>query len=256
MRLITTTLISVIFIILLIYLIYYFVFSSKGEQLLIRDITPLNSKKDVLYSDQAKQMLLASSGSTVMAFFKLNGGDRTIKYQGSFNPILQVENNWYLEIAPAPSNKNTAARLLIKTSEGNETIDLPTIPQQKWVFIAILREGRRFDIIYDNQIVASQRLKNYPVVINSPLSIGNSAVDGSIVNLTVINSRLSPLDVERRRASNVNTNGDVIQDNIIIKSLSIPSLSFNISAKCPPGLPCDSITKAPDGLREWSSPYA
>jgi hypothetical protein len=172
-----------------------------------------------------------------------------------------VDNNWYLEISPAPNNsKETAARLRVITQDtsanNDDIIELPTIPQQKWVFIAILRDGRRFDVIYDNQIVASKRLQNYPVVINSPLSIGSSGVDGSIVNLTVTGSRLSPIEVERMRSSMVNTNGVVIQDNIFSKALSLPLLSLNISAKCPPGLPCDSITRAPNHLTEWKTPYA
>jgi hypothetical protein len=244
---------TILLLLVILYLIYYFFYSGQQAQTLISDITPLNNKKDILFSDQTKNILLASSGSTVCGFFKLNGGDRTFKIQQSFTPILQVENNWYLEISPMP-NKGTSARLRVKTSGGNEIIELPTIPQQKWVFIAILRDGRRFDVIYDNQIVTSERLINYPVVINSSLSIGNNGIDGSVANLIIKGSRMSPIEIERLRSSMINTNGELIQDSIFSKSLSM--LSFNISAKCPPGFPCDSNIKSPNNLLEWNTPYA
>jgi hypothetical protein len=35
-------------------------------------------------------------------------------------------------------------------TQQEEYIELPPIPRQKWICISILREGRRFDIIYDN----------------------------------------------------------------------------------------------------------
>jgi hypothetical protein len=38
---------------------------------------------------------------------------------------------------------------------------LPPIPKQKWMFIAILRDGRRFDIIYNNYDFSIKRYKIY-----------------------------------------------------------------------------------------------
>lgn len=38
-----------------------------------------------------------------------------------------------------------------------EFLSLPPIPLQKWVMITIVREGRRFDVYYNNSIVLSQK---------------------------------------------------------------------------------------------------
>jgi hypothetical protein len=163
-----------------------------------------------------------------------------------------VENNWYLEIAPGE-----AARLRVQTNDSGtlqqETIELPQIPKQKWIFIAILRDGRRFDVIYDNKIVASQRLEFYPVVISSPLAIGNKGLDGSVIHVMVNGSRLSPTQVERERVTRVDTNNTVLEANQM--DLTLPGLK--LFAQCPPGLPCDTITKPPsNNLLQWSTPYA
>lgn len=240
------------------YIIVYVIYPGSGINDILPKMTPLNQKRDILMSDSTQQLILSSSGSTVMGFFNFNAGDRTIKFLNDFTPVLQVENNWSFEIAQAPSNKEgSAARLRVKTNDTGslkeEFIDLPPIPKQKWIFIAILRDGRRFDIIYNNTIVSSQRLEFYPVVISSPLSVGNKGLDGSVIHIMVNNSRLSPSEVERERLARVDTNNTVLESNSI--DMSLPGLK--LFAQCPPGLPCESITKPPNNnLVQWISPYA
>lgn len=238
-----------------IYYIYRYIRTHASKDILEK-ITPLNVKKDILYSDITQSTILATSGSTVMGFFKLNNGDRTVKYSNSFMPLMYIDNNWYLEVSPAPIN-NVAARLRVQTNNGGafkeELIDLPNIPKQKWLFIAILRDGRRFDVIYNNKIVASQRLINYPVVISSSLSIGNKGFDGSAIHIIINGKRLSPTDVERERVKYVDTNDMIMEDNQI--DISLPG--FKLFAQCPSGLPCTPITEPPTNkLLEWSTPYA
>jgi hypothetical protein len=134
-----------------------------------------------------------------------------------------------------------------------EVIELPNIPKQKWIFIAILRDGRRFDVIYDNRIVASQRLEYYPVNISSPLAIGSTGLAGSVIHVLINGTRLSPTEVERERVAHVDTNGTVLEADAI--DISFPGLK--LFAQCPPGLPCDPVTRPPNNnLFEWSTPYA
>lgn len=253
-----THIISGVVVIVILYIIYYiyrYVRTHSNKDIL-KKITPLNEKKDILYSDITQSTILATSGSTVMGFFKLNNGDRTVKYSNGFTPLMCIDNNWYLEVSPAPIHKVTA-RLRVQTNNGGafkqELIDLPNIPKQKWMFIAILRDGRRFDIIYNNKIVASRRLINYPVVISSSLSIGNKGLDGSVIHIIINGKRLSPTDVERERVKYVDTNDMILEDNQI--DISLPG--FKLFAQCPSGLPCTPITEPPnDKLLEWSTPYA
>lgn len=234
------------------------IYSKSENKFVLTTMESLQSKKDILYPDQTQKILLGSPASTTMGFFKLENGDRTKSYEGGFRSILQVDNNWHLEVAPAPTGKDhISSRLRVQTNDGGvlkqEIIDLPDIPKQKWTFIAILREGRRFDVIYNNQIVASQRLLNYPVVISSPLSIGDKGLAGSVIYVAVNNRRLSPNEVELVRLSKVDTNGTVVEANSL--DMSFPTIS--LFTACPPGLPCKPITKPPcDNLLQWSTPYA
>ena len=249
---------GVILILVTLYIIVYVIYPSSGNNDVLPSMTPLNQKKDVLFSDLTQSTLLGTAGSTVMGFFKLSNGDRTVKYANGFTPLLYVDNNWYLEISPAPIGKDkVAARLRVQTNDGGkltqELIELPQIPKQKWMFIAVLRDGRRYDIIYDNKIVASQRLDNYPAVISSPLAVGNKGLDGSVIHVIINGKRLSPRDVERERVTHVDTNNTVLEDNLI--DMSLPGLK--LFAQCPSGLPCDPITQPPNNnLLQWKTPYA
>lgn len=256
MTFIIQLIIGIVILIALVYFIISYFYTDQGISNILKTITPLNKRKDIVMSDITQSTLLGSGGSTVMGFFKLNAGNRTLNYDNTFKPLMYIDNNWYLEISPSPV-KDITARLRVQTNKGGvlhyEEIELPSIPKQKWIFIAILRDGRRFDVIYDNKLVASKRLSNYPVVISSPLSVGNVGFDGSVIHVVINAKRMAPIEVERERVAHVDTNNTVIEDNSI--NLSFPLL--NLFAQCPSGLPCDPVTKPPsNNLYSWKTPYA
>jgi hypothetical protein len=253
-KILSSIVIFIVTFIVVSYILYY----TSGNKYLLPQKIPLSGKKDILFPDETQKLLLGSPGSTVMGFFKLESGDRTINSTNQFVPLMQVDNNWFLEVSPAPANNsNISARLRVKTNNAgtltNEFVNLPAIPKQKWVFIAILRDARRFDVIYDNQIVASHRLKNYPAVISSPLSVGNKGLAGSVIYVTVNGTRQTPSEVEKERVSKIDTANTVIEKPSF--DITLPKLSlFN---KCPPGLPCNPVTSPPSNhLFQWKSPYA
>ncbi len=258
MTLIALIIFGVLLLLITLYIIVYVIYPSSGNNDVLSTMTPLNIKKDIVTSDIVQSTILGTSGSTVMGFFYMLDGDKTTKYSNGFTPIMQVENNWFLEIAPSPSgNNNSAAQLRVQTNDAGqmkqEIIELPPIPKQKWMFIAVLRDGRRFDIIYNNQIVASQILEFYPVVISSPLSIGNSGLSGSVIHVMINNTRLSPTAVERERVAHIDANGTVLEADTI--AISFPGLK--LFAQCPSGLPCDPVTRPPNSnLLQWKTPYA
>ena len=258
MDLIILVIFGLLALIIILYIIFYFIYTKSGNSVILKTLVPLNVKRELVQADVVRSTLVGTSGSSVMGFFKLNDGNRTPNYIKPYIPILQIENIWYLEISPTPQGQShNVARLRIITSNAGQTrdreIELPNIPKQKWVFIAILRDGRRFDILYDNKIVASTRLDLYPAIASSPLIAGDARIDGSIIHVVINGTRLTPNEVERERLSHVDTNGVVIENNTF--DLSFPVL--NLFSQCPPGLPCDLVTKPPtNNLIKWDSPYA
>jgi hypothetical protein len=245
---------------------FYFIFMYSGDNIMdvLTTLTPLSAPKQIVMADKVQNMILEKGSSTVMGFFNLQQGDRTGTYidklrPDEYKPILQVVNNWYLEISHGVSgNQNSNARLRVTTKDSSgqatdEIIELPSIPKQKWICIAILRDGRRFDIMYDNKIVSSQRLLNYPVIISNPLTIGNTGLSGSAIHVIISNHRLTPTEVDRERLKYVDTNNMIIESNEF--DVSFPMI--RLFSQCPPGLPCDPVTKPPrNNLLQWKTPYA
>jgi hypothetical protein len=229
-------------------------------------MTPLSENKMIVMSERTQSTLLGTGSSTVMGFFNIQQGDRTTTYidklrPDEFKPLFQVANNWYFEISHGPNGyKQTNARIRIRTKDSSgvikdEIMELQPLPKQKWICIAVLRDGRRFDVIYDNKIVSSHRLQNYPVVIGSPLSVGDKGLSGSVIHVIIAGRRLTPTEVERERLKYVDTANMIIESNLF--DISFPHLSLSLFGQCPPGLPCDPITKPPrSNLLEWKTPYA
>jgi hypothetical protein len=249
---------GLIILMLILYIVFYFLTKGKDSTEIVNTITPLDKNKVIYMSDKTTTDILTSSGTTVMSFVKLSDGDRTANYTTQYTPLLQVANNWYLEVSPSKNDMNmTSTRLRITTNSGGAKVDefvqLADLVKQKWIFIAILRDGRRFDVIYDNKIVASHRLKNYPISVSGALSIGNKGLKGSIVHVMVNNTRLTPNTIEGTRTKFIDTNNMVLEANDI--DISFPL--FKLFARCPPGFPCDtSITTPSSAIYKWKSPYA
>lgn len=242
-----------------VYLIVFVIYPGGGNNDVLSTLTPLSEKKDIVMPDMTQKTFLGNNGGTIMGMFNFMNGDRTAKYSDNYTPFLEITNNWYLEVSNAPNNKQTtSARLRVRTQlQGgivqDEIIELPPIPKQKWIFIAVMRDGRRFDVIYDNKIVASQRLEKYPVVISSPVSIGNKGLDGAAIHIIINGTRLTPVDIERTRISLIDTNKLVLEGNPI--NLSLPMIS--LLAECPSGLPCNPVTRPPaNQILKWTTPYA
>ena len=257
MSLIALIVFGIILLLITYYIIVHVIYPSSGNNDVLQKMTKLDKKKDILTSDITQSKLLAGAGSTVMGYFYLLDGDKTKNFVNNYTPIIQVDNNWFLEISHSPNGNSSAARLRVQTNDSGvlqqEIIELPQIPKQKWQFIAILRDGRRFDVIYNNEIVASQILEYYPATISSPLAVGNTGLSGSVIHVIINGTRLTPTQVERERVSHIDTNNTVLEADSI--DISLPGLK--LFAQCPPGLPCDPITKPPSSnLKQWKTPYA
>ena len=81
-----------------------------------------------------------------------------------------------------------------------ETLMIPPLPLQKWTMVTVARQGRRFDVYYNDQIVLSQTTQYMPVSTvsaagGSGVNSGGEGISGQIALLNVYNYRLSTRDV-------------------------------------------------------------
>jgi hypothetical protein len=148
-----------------------------------------------------------------------------------------------------------------------ETFILPPIPYQKWLMISISRDGRRFDVYYNDTLVLSKYASAnvYNEITNTNISIGNTTINGKSGFFNLYKSIQSAMNISSQYNSFINTRGSPLfntppptltfnepKSNLSL-SIGVPNIpSFCSSTNCiqspqtPPAKP----------YYEWSSSYA
>lgn len=199
-----------------------------------------------------------------------------------YKQIFNVGGVLFLEVLVAPDasrQQKAAVQLVVKTQNVantyTESIVLPALETQKWTCITLSREGRRFDIFYNNVLILSKSTQ-YPVYPMGPLSTttsGSLGLEGQLILANVYNYRLSSKDVAEKYAQNADTRGrPFFNDSSNPMSLSsvgglIPEYTSTIFSGissyiptiniCPPqGCLTSPPIQPANPLYEWSTPYA
>jgi hypothetical protein len=249
------------FIIYIALLIYYKYFDKPRFNFDINE-GDLSKEQIVLSSQKAGETFLKGNNGTISVYIKLYDGDRTININDQNPSLLSIKGVMDLKIAVGNNNQNivklqVSTKNTVTNSRQIEVIDLPYLPRQKWTHLTILREGRRFDILYNGKIVASKRLLYVPIYISAPLIIGNKRLTGKFVNGFLSGTRLSINDIKYEMESTSNTRGEpYMKENKMFNIFGIIEKIPGIS--CPDGLFCKYSTNSPpaDPTKIWDSPVA
>lgn len=219
----------------------------------------------------------------------LSGCDKCLN-RGYFT-IIDLLGIATLEVMPVPDASRQGAmatHLYVRTEMMNtsairparqqyiETIQLPPTPVQKWVMITIARDGRQFDIYYDNALVKSQKTMFMPISRTTQTNLtgilsGSKGLMGQIANITVYSNRLTVLDVENHYRSLADTRGSPYLDSKGATTLSSmdgygmdgvqPSYGYRFNFKMPTldfcflGN-CKAPAVTPASNKIWVSNYA
>lgn len=181
----------------------------------------------------------------------------------AYSNLINIGNVVKIEVLSAPDAgrpKQASAQLTVRTTgippgQSNpqinmETFALPTIPFQKWNLISISREGRRFDIYYNDTLVFSKRCQ-YSLDSSagaSPIVAGQAELTGVAVLPAIVDGRMSIQDVSKSFKTKANTNGEPI----IPMTMDI----FKKINPCPDGSCLRPPTVRPASpLYDWDSQY-
>ena len=133
-----------------------------------------------------------------------------------------------------------------------ETIPLPNLPFQKWTFVTVAREGRRFDVYYDGKIVASKRVQNVVDVRAGfgPVVAGDPALTGKIALVQAYPQKLAQPEVEAKYKETSDTTGKpLIKEGGTLTDL-MPSCQ---GGSCFSAVPA---VRPASPLLDWQSQYA
>ena len=131
--------------------------------------------------------------------------------------LLSIDNKlelWASGYTSQTDKPYVPALLKVQTAKNDsdkyvEAIPLPTIPLQKWVIITIVKQGRRFDVYYGQELVASKILNYVPVPPegNRNWMAGHKLWKGQIGFFNGVNDNWSKFNVQSDVKQLVNTRG-------------------------------------------------
>lgn len=132
-----------------------------------------------------------------------------------------------------------------------ETIPLPNIPFQKWTYVGIAREGRRFDVYYNGKIVSSKRTQHVPDIRAAfgPITAGDPNLIGKIALVESVSEKLNQSDIEAKYKANADTTGE--------PKISAPLNIFDYLPNCEGGGCVTGPKVRPTSpLLDWDTQYA
>ena len=182
--------------------------------------------------------------------------------------VLNLSNVVRIELLAAPDasrQKASTAQLVVRTKRRKqdnpnmetveETMVLPDIPFQKWTMITVAREGRRFDIYYNDRLVLSKRVQ-YVIAsqsATSPIIAGDPLLNGNIAHVLISSTKFTASDVANTYINKADTNGEpfLSQDSNLINTITHMS-PFCKDGSCING----PVIKPASPLMDWQTNYA
>jgi hypothetical protein len=200
-----------------------------------------------------------------------------------YTTVLDVANGiMHLEIMKAPdaSRPNAAAVQLVFKTQGppnkvyRETFVLPPIPFQKWIMFTVSREGRQYNIYYNDELVLSKStMYTATQMAGVGISVGATGITGQAALINVYPTALRGTKVAQIYRESSDTRGFPNAAGLG-RQPGAPDVlglypSYNPSLKLSLGALADQLNICGEGgclsapairpanpLYEWSSPYA
>jgi hypothetical protein len=245
-----------IIIVLLIIIVYFSIrYYYTAGKIKVYEKGPINLSKQttIIGSDDAKALMQSTNGCTISMYIKLNGHDKTGYYKGVDIPIVEQPGCWAFQYVPIskdsaiPTYQFSVNTIDSKGVEKIEIIPLSSFPEQKWTYLTILKEGRRFDIMYNNKIIGSTYLVNYPKIQTQAIRIGDTRLNGDVAYINGASRRYTVDEIANEWGARADTRGKPYLSD----SFSLPTFG------CPNGLFCFTAPSGPTSMKKyWSSPYA
>jgi hypothetical protein len=218
-----------------------------------------------------------------------NNDCATVCRHDGYEPVFSLGGVVMLEVITVPDSgrqAEAAVQLVIKTERiprGSaaknfmETFALPPIPFQKWIMITVARDGRRYDIYYNDSLVLSKKTTYMPISMAvftdmRGVTSGSTKLTGQLALATIANYRYTSQKTNATYRASVDTRGHPYINSMInpvsgmvSEGASQPAAEAgniftsiaNALRICPPEGCLNVPTVRPaTPLYDWSSNYA
>lgn len=223
-------------------------------------VGPLNKPTKIGFPGQPRELFLIPAGATLSLFLFAAVNNKTPSYGSTQSPInlVRIGDTLKFQLVPGGAEGSPKTQLVIQTQNPSktnevETLDVAEFPQQKWVHLVIVREGRRYTVYYNGKVATSTRTTFVPSINSSSLIVGDERLQGQF---GLPKLAPTPYHIEEIVAE-LNATADTRHQPYTSDFWSTMNFSM-ISFGCPNGLFCFSTEGAPklDPMKKWTSPYA
>jgi hypothetical protein len=221
---------------------------------ILEKLTPntgkLNQQTAIGNTSQARDLFMAPATGTLSVYIYCESNSKTASL-GNKEPlhILQLGSAVQLQLQQGTGKTTLVVRTQGQTIQ-NENISIKEFPEQKWVHLVIVREGRRYTVYYNGIVAGSSRTQYFPTINSSQFTIGDSRLRGMFAFPKLAPTAFTIDEVNNELRSTSDTRHKPFLDATTSSFFSI----FN----CPNGVFCFSTSSQPtlNPLKLWKTPYA
>jgi len=251
-----------------IYMLYYsiaYAILPKQTNKIGADEVNISTIAQVVNSEDLNNAWNSTSGSTLIFSIFPEIVDRTSVSGNEYATVIQIGSKQSFNMLVAPDagrGYSTAPAVLEVYTKGvteSEIIEIPNIPLQRWTHVAIVKNGRKFNIYVNGKLTVSHMCTAMPDFDSTqPLRVGTPRMKGSLAMMSLTSYPMQTNEI--RHIYNSTTASDR-SPNIIGKIPILPSFNINTLTSyfsfCPGGN-CSKVTNpgSPGPMESWSSPYA
>ena len=219
---------------------------------------PLSERSQVITGEQLRLPWTSTSGSTLLFYINPRVLDRTGVSGNEYADVVKIGSKQIFRILVAPDAGRdqtlSPAQLVVYVNGHNlpEIIDIPYFPLQRWSAVAIVKDGRKFNIYLNGKLTASHMCLAMPAYESTQgITIGDPRLHGEIALMSLASYAMPPNEIREAVSETVDTSGKpYLSSNPL--AIFIPDMS--------PGLWCFFGNCANlqniSPLQQWKSSYA
>jgi hypothetical protein len=234
----------------------------------------LSSATTIMTSDALRTLWSGksgTSGATLIFYVNPTIKDRTAVSGSEYANLVQIGSTCVFKILTAPDASRglvlSPAQIVITESPSavgatnpTETIEIPNFPLQKWTAVAIVKQGRKFNIYINGKLKVSHMCTAMPIDIDKPLIVGDVRLGGTLALMSIASRPMQSDEIRSIVQNTVDIDGKPHLYSNILPFLSFPisfPFSFMNSLLCPGGnCSTSGTTLKIRPFEEWVTSYA
>ena len=250
-------------VVVLIYIVYRllsYYFSPKTGSRIGKEQINLSKVTQIISSEELKNGWTSTSGSTLIFYILPSIKDRTAISGNEYASVVQIGSKQKFKLlvaADAGRNDSMAPAILevyVKGSSVPDLIEIQNFPLQKWTAVAIVKQGRKFNIYINGKLSVSHMCTAMPEFDDTqPLRTGDPRLEGTIALMSLDPYPLQVETIQSLVDDTVDTSGmPYISSG---SSFPVPTIADLTGMVTCIGDNC-TIPMQASPMEQWTSPYA